>query len=42
MATVTLHIGAFKTGTSFIQTVLANNKDALAAEGVLWPGAQVE
>ncbi|HWL73802.1 MAG TPA: hypothetical protein VNQ74_08025, partial [Burkholderiaceae bacterium] len=38
MATVTLHIGAFKTGTSFIQTVLMNSRDTLNDLGVLWPG----
>ena len=38
MSTVTLHVGAFKTGTSFIQRVLSNNKDELANLGVLFPG----
>lgn len=38
MSTVTLHIGAFKTGTSFIQTVLMNSRSTLAELGVLWPG----
>lgn len=38
MSTVTLHIGAFKTGTSFIQTVLMNSRSTLADLGVLWPG----
>jgi hypothetical protein len=35
---VVLHIGAVKTGTSFIQTVLGTNADALAEQGALWPG----
>lgn len=39
MTTVHLHIGAFKTGTSFIQTVLMNGRGQLADLGVLWPGA---
>lgn len=39
MATVNLHIGAFKTGTSFIQKVLMNGRADLADLGVLWPGA---
>ena len=38
MSTVTLHIGAFKTGTSFIQTVLMNSRSTLSELGVLWPG----
>ena len=38
MSTVTLHIGAFKTGTSFIQTVLMNSRSTLNELGVLWPG----
>ena len=38
MATVILHIGAFKTGTSYIQAVLAAGRDRLADHGVLWPG----
>ncbi len=39
MTTVHLHIGAFKTGTSFIQAVLMNGRGALADLGVLWPGS---
>ncbi|MEO8328678.1 MAG: hypothetical protein ABI586_01615 [Candidatus Nanopelagicales bacterium] len=35
---MTLHIGAFKTGTSFIQNVLMNSRETLAELGVLWPG----
>lgn len=38
MPTVTMHIGAFKTGTSFVQAVMTQNKPTLAEEGVLWPG----
>ena len=38
MTTVILHIGAFKTGTSYLQTVLAGGRDRLAERGVLWPG----
>ena len=34
-----LHIGAMKSGTSFIQNVLSAHKDSLAADhDVLWPG----
>lgn len=35
---VVLHIGAFKTGTSFIQRALQSNKQELAERGVLFPG----
>jgi hypothetical protein len=35
---VILHIGAMKSGTSFIQNVLGENKANLAAAGVLFPG----
>lgn len=38
-ATVVLHVGAMKTGTSFVQAVLSANKQRLAEHGVLWPGA---
>ena len=38
MPTVNLHIGAFKTGTSFIQQVLMDGRGELADLGVLWPG----
>jgi hypothetical protein len=37
---VMLHIGAFKTGTTYIQAVLRQNQDALRDEGVLWPGRE--
>ena len=39
MTRVVLHIGAPKTGTSFIQSVLSNNPELLQTRGVLWPGA---
>ncbi|QYJ02484.1 hypothetical protein KUV85_09035 [Nocardioides panacisoli] len=35
---VVLHLGAMKSGTSFIQNVLGHNKDRLAEAGVLFPG----
>ncbi|WP_372733807.1 hypothetical protein [Nocardioides sp.] len=35
-----LHIGSMKSGTSFIQNVLGENKDALMEQGVLFPGAR--
>ncbi len=38
MTTVVLHLGAMKTGTSFLQRVMTANRDRLAAQGVLWPG----
>jgi hypothetical protein len=33
-----LHIGAFKTGTTYIQAVLWENQEVLRQEGVFWPG----
>ena len=33
-----LHIGAMKSGTSFIQNVLSGNKELLEQQGVLFPG----
>jgi hypothetical protein len=33
-----LHVGAFKTGTSFIQDTMSVNKQALSDAGVLFPG----
>jgi hypothetical protein len=38
MTRVTLHVGAPKTGTSFVQSVLSTNKQVLAEQSVLWPG----
>lgn len=38
MTIVNLHVGTFKTGTSYLQTVLASSKQQLAETGVLWPG----
>ena len=36
---VYLHVGATKTGTTFIQSVLTRNRSRLKKRGVLWPGA---
>ncbi|MDP9444810.1 MAG: hypothetical protein M3P83_10905 [Actinomycetota bacterium] len=36
---VYLHIGTPKSGTSYLQALLSANKEALASQGVLWPGA---
>jgi hypothetical protein len=38
--TVYLHVGAFKTGTTYLQDVMRLNSKALAAQGVLFPGAE--
>ena len=38
MSTVCLHIGAMKSGTSFIQRVLSQNKQQLGESGHLFPG----
>ena len=38
MTTVYLHVGTFKTGTSYLQSVLAHSKPQLIDDGVLWPG----
>lgn len=35
--TVFLHVGAPKTGTTYVQNVLWNNREALAADGILYP-----
>ncbi|HEX3337383.1 MAG TPA: hypothetical protein VHS54_13055 [Jatrophihabitans sp.] len=37
--TVFLHIGAPKSGTTYLQTILFNNRAALRADGLLYPGA---
>jgi hypothetical protein len=37
-STIVLHIGAMKTGTSYLQSVLEENKALLVDRGVLWPG----
>jgi hypothetical protein len=37
---VFLHIGAPKTGTTFLQTVMWHNKSVLADQGMLYPGAK--
>lgn len=39
---VYIHVGAPKTGTTFLQEILWANRDRLADEGVLLPGRQVE
>lgn len=36
--TVVLHIGAMKTGTSYLQSVLEQNKEVLDDRKILWPG----
>lgn len=38
MPTVYLHVGATKTGTSYLQNTLSVNRERLAEQGVLWPG----
>lgn len=35
---VVLHLGSMKSGTSFVQNVLGHHKEALAQQGVLFPG----
>ncbi|MEO5852559.1 MAG: hypothetical protein ABIQ15_08605 [Nocardioides sp.] len=35
---VVLHVGCMKSGTSFLQRTLAENRDALAAQGFTFPG----
>jgi hypothetical protein len=40
MTTVVLHLGAMKTGTSFLQEVLSQNAAVLREQGVLWPGTR--
>jgi hypothetical protein len=39
--TVFFHVGLPKTGTTYLQTLLWNNKDVLRTQGVLLPGASV-
>ena len=38
MPTVYLHVGATKTGTTFVQNMLTRNGSVLRERGVLWPG----
>jgi len=38
---VVLHVGAMKTGTSFLQSVLEHHRDRLAAAGVTFPPSSV-
>ena len=33
-----LHVGAMKTGTTYLQHLMDDNREQLAAHGVLWPG----
>lgn len=40
--TVYLHIGTPKSGTTSVQEALKQNRDALAAEGVLYPGRPID
>ena len=37
--TVVLHVGAMKSGTSYIQRNLGDNRDVLGAQGFVFPGA---
>src|SRR3954451_9965956 len=39
---VIVHVGAPKTGTSFVQDVLWLNREALAAQGVLYPAERFD
>jgi hypothetical protein len=39
-ATIFLHIGLPKTATTYLQTIMWGNKDALSAQGVLLPGPE--
>ncbi|MDQ3627959.1 MAG: hypothetical protein M3419_03950 [Actinomycetota bacterium] len=38
MPRIFLHIGATKTGTTYVQNLLFDNRDELASRGVLYPG----
>jgi hypothetical protein len=42
MPRIFLHIGASKTGTTYVQGVLFDNRDELAARGVRYPGHYAE
>jgi len=42
MTRVYLHIGAPKTGTTYLQAVLFRNRDRLRAAGVLYPGTSAD
>jgi hypothetical protein len=35
-----LHVGAMKTGTSYLQQLMVDNKDVLLEQGILFPGQQ--
>ena len=39
---VFLHVGAPKSGTTFVQQVMWSNRDELARQGVLLPGAHAQ
>jgi hypothetical protein len=39
---VLVHVGAPKTGTSFIQDLLFKNRDSLAEQGILYPAARFD
>ena len=41
-ATVFLHVGAPKTGTSFVQDLLFHNRKALAQQGILYPAERFD
>ena len=38
---VVLHVGCLKSGTSYLQRTLDRNRDALAAQGFLFPGTEL-
>lgn len=42
MPRIVLHIGAAKTGTTYVQGVLRDHRDVLASRGVLFPGHYAE
>lgn len=39
---IVLHVGLHKTGTTFLQTVFETNRDALAEQGIYYPGGPGE
>ena len=40
MPTVHLHVGAMKSGTTYVQEVLGRNRDVMRSRGVLFPGTR--
>lgn len=42
MSKVLVHVGAPKTGTSFVQDLLFKNRDELAAQGILYPAERFD